>query len=105
MNRETYYHRFLTQYCQPGDVNMKAETLKRYSKGAKGWKTIEERILAGEGYAPENILLNYEEEVSKLESEITFLKEKLVDTEDNLNRLKNMSDSERNECDKKTKKW
>lgn len=103
LDRETYYRRFLTQYCQSGDVNMKTETLSRYTKGAKGWKTIEERIVAGEEYAPENICVNYEDEVAKLESEIKFLSDQLVDMKEKLNRLKNMTDSEKNERDEKAK--
>ena len=103
LDRETYYRMYLPQYSNPGDVNMKTETLKHYSQGAKGWKTIEERIVAGEGYAPENIPLTYELEVSELQSQISFLKDRLSHMEKELEKLQNMTISERTERDEKVK--
>lgn len=103
LDRETYYRKFLTQYSNPGDIRLKTETLTRYTKGAKGWKTIEERIVTGEGYAPESIPLTYESEVSELETQIVFMKEKLIHMEEKLEKLKNLSELEKIDRDMKTK--
>lgn len=103
LDRETYYRKFLTQYSNPGDIRLKTETLTRYTKGAKGWKTIEERIVTGEGYTPESIPLTYESEVSELETQIVFMKEKLIHMEEKLEKLKNLSELEKIDRDMKTK--
>lgn len=46
-------------YTNPGDIHFKKETLNRYMRGARTWKTIEEKIRE-ENYIPEDVHLTYE---------------------------------------------
>ena len=65
--------------------------MNHYTRGARTWKTIEERIRE-ENYMPEDVHLTYESELRARESYIMELKKKLEDAESDLERFKNLGD-------------
>lgn len=85
------YYSYLNAYTDPGDIHFKKETLNRYTRGARTWKTIEERIRE-ENYMPEDVHLTYESELRARESYIMELKKKLEDAERDLEGFKNLGD-------------
>jgi len=91
LEREKYYA-CLEGYTNLGDVRMKKETLKRYTTGAKTWKTIEDRIREDD-YIPEDVHLTYESELQARETYISELKQKLREAESDLERFKKQGDN------------
>ena len=100
MSRDDYYREIVGQYLNAGDLNMKMYTLEMYENGARGWKTIEERILSPEGYMPEGVHMTYEEELSYRKKSIEMLEKKLKEEKLSLKQFEEASDefkSSRNE--------
>lgn len=100
LNREDYYSQELSKYSSEGDLRLKLETLKRYSTGAKGWKTIEEKILS-EGYIPSDLHMTYEEELVARELQVEHLGKTLGKAEADLEEFRKWDDTmkrARKEC-------
>lgn len=81
----------MNAYTNSGDVNIKKETLNRYTNGAKTWKIIEEKIIE-DNYMPEDVHLTYESELQARKEYISELKKKLDFAEKDLERFKNCGD-------------
>ena len=92
MSRDDYYREIVSQYLNGGDLNMKMSTLEKYENGARGWKTIEERILSPEGYMPEGVHMTYEEELSYRKKSIEMLEKKLEEEKLSLKQFEEASD-------------
>ncbi len=90
IDRKEYYN-YLNAYTNSGDVNIKKETLNRYTNGAKTWKIIEEKIIE-DNYMPEDVHLTYESELQARKEYISELKKKLDFAEKDLERFKNCGD-------------
>lgn len=90
IDRKEYYN-YLNAYTNSGDVNIKKETLNRYTNGAKTWKIIEEKIIE-DNYMPEDVHLTYESELQARKEYISELKKKLDFVEKDLERFKNCGD-------------
>lgn len=98
------YYSYLDTYTNPGDIHFKKETLNHYTRGARTWKTIEEKIRE-ENYIPEDVHLTYESELRAKESYIMELKKNLEEAESDLERFKKLGDDYKKSRDQSSEEF
>ena len=99
-SREEYYDTLTESYFDYR-FKMNEETLRRYSAGARGWKTYEERISAGECISI--FKKSTSEEIVDLEQDIAYLEQHLKTKKELLEKLKKMSDEQKKARDDNAK--
>lgn len=99
-SREEYYDTLTKSYFDYR-FKMNEETLRRYSAGARGWKTYEERISAGECISI--FKKSTSEEIVDLEQDIAYLEQHLKTKKELLEKLKKMSDEQKKARDDNAK--
>lgn len=98
------YYSYLDAYTNPGDIHFKKETLNHHTRGARTWKTIEEKIRE-ENYIPEDVHLTYESELRAKESYIMELKKNLEEAESDLERFKKLGDDYKKSRDQSSEEF